>query len=368
MPEEGPLDDSHVSIAQRRPRREIKIPSKYPDVLPQAQPALPPIIEPIISTPPAPPPTSLPEPQPTRPESVTQRECRVFKTTSNVFGLFRQYHAENLPTHDPEEYVHLEDLCNEIIPADSSPQPDISTPHATPFYPYPNSSSLRLGDWYWNHGAQKTQADFKELMHIVGDPEFLSANVRNTKWDVINKVLGSDEVDEEWLDEDAGWLKDSVTINVPFHQRMAHPGIQSYTIPDFYHRSIVAILKEKLSDPVHHQHFHYEPYKLYWEPRGDGHPVRVHGEMYSSDAFIEAHRELQDSPPEPGCDLPRVVAGLMFWSDSTHLASFSDAKLWPLYMYCGNDSKYRRCKPTCNLCSHVAYFHKVTDISHHDDI
>ncbi|KAG1857827.1 hypothetical protein F4604DRAFT_1931350 [Suillus subluteus] len=51
----------------------------------------------------------------------------------------------------------------------------------------------------------------------------------------------------------------------------------------------------------------------------------------------------------------------MFWSDSTHLTTFGNAKLWPLYMYFGNESKYHCCKPTCNLSNHVAYFQKLLD-------
>ena len=49
----------------------------------------------------------------------------------------------------------------------------------------------------------------------------------------------------------------------------------------------------------------------------------------------------------------------MFWSDATQLTAFSDAKLWPLYIYFGNESKYQRCAPTANLCSHAAYFQTV---------
>lgn len=49
----------------------------------------------------------------------------------------------------------------------------------------------------------------------------------------------------------------------------------------------------------------------------------------------------------------------MFASDATMLASFGTAKLWPLYLYFGNDSKYRRGKPSENLCEQVAYFEKV---------
>src|ERR1700692_4795001 len=49
----------------------------------------------------------------------------------------------------------------------------------------------------------------------------------------------------------------------------------------------------------------------------------------------------------------------MFWSDATQLTSFGNAKLWPTYMYFGNESKYRRCKPSCHLSNHVAYFETV---------
>ncbi|KIJ19525.1 hypothetical protein PAXINDRAFT_69491, partial [Paxillus involutus ATCC 200175] len=61
-------------------------------------------------------------------------------------------------------------------------------------------------------------------------------------------------------------------------------------------------------------------------------------------------------PPEPGCDLPQAVVALMFWSDSTQLTQFGTVKLWPLYVFFGSESKYRRSQPSNNLCSHAAYF------------
>ncbi|KAJ8581094.1 hypothetical protein M405DRAFT_926351, partial [Rhizopogon salebrosus TDB-379] len=107
--------------------------------------------------------------------------------------------------------------------------------------------------------------------------------------------------------------------------------------------------------------FHYEPYQLRWAPPHLDAEVSIYGDLYTSPTFHEAHSELQESPREPGCDLPRVVAGLMFWSDTTQLTSFGNAKLWPTYMYFGNESKYRRCKPSCNLSNHVAYFETLPD-------
>jgi hypothetical protein len=89
--------------------------------------------------------------------------------------------------------------------------------------------------------------------------------------------------------------------------------------------------------------FHWHPFEQYWTPAVPwkiGFPERVHDELYCSPAWIEADRKLQSSPREPGCKLPRVIAGFMFWSDATHVAQFGQAKLWPVYAYFGNQSKY----------------------------
>ena len=49
--------------------------------------------------------------------------------------------------------------------------------------------------------------------------------------------------------------------------------------------------------------------------------------------------------------------------DTMQLTSFGDAKLWPLYVFFGNQTKYRRGQPSAKLCSHVAYFQTVSTIS-----
>ncbi|KIJ10336.1 hypothetical protein PAXINDRAFT_36293, partial [Paxillus involutus ATCC 200175] len=107
--------------------------------------------------------------------------------------------------------------------------------------------------------------------------------------------------------------------------------------------------------------FHYEPYRLLWNPAHKSRETAVYGELYTSKAFLEAHRQLQDQPPESECDLPRRIVALMFWSDATQLTSFGEAKLWPLYLYFGNDTKYERSQPSSNLCAHVAYFQTLPD-------
>ena len=165
---------------------------------------------------------------------------------------------------------------------------------------------------------------------------------------------------EGWLD-DAGWRKSPITISIPFLKRAKDPGAKDFFVRFLHYRSLTVVIKEKLSNLDDTQFFHYEPFKLLWQRHlAAGQEVRVHGELYTSPAFLEAHRDLQASPNEPGCDLQKVVVALMFLSDVTHLTQFGTAKLWPCYLMFGNDSKYRRCKPTCNLCHHIAYFQAVS--------
>jgi hypothetical protein len=286
---------------------------------------------------------------------------KAFTTQKNKFGLFRKFFAQEPPSHDPQENISLRDLSD--IPEQSAPSNSNDQ-----FFPYPNASSFRLSDWYWNDGVQKSQTNFKSLVEIVADPEFSPAEVRGVKWDQLNNKLAGGGA-EEWTDADAGWMHTPVTISVPFHPRRGVPlgdhGPSDYTITDFYHRSLTSVIREKISNKSAHRHFHYEPYELHWQPgRTPQSPTqRVHGELYTSPAFIEAHDDLQSSPSEPDCDLPRVVVALMFWSDTTHLTSFGNASVCPLYLFFGNESKHRRCKPSCHPCEHVAYFQKVSSVT-----
>jgi len=167
----------------------------------------------------------------------------------------------------------------------------------------------------------------------------------------------------EWLDSNAGWTRMTVTISAPFSRWSANPGPSDYSVPNFYHRSLVSILHKRVLDPNDHHLFHYEPYELRWRRPRNNCNITVHGELFTSKSFLDAHRELLESLPVPECTLPCRIVAFMFWSDATQLTSFGDAKLWPLYVFFGNQTKYRRGQPSTKLCSHVAYFQMVSMIS-----
>ncbi|KIJ57944.1 hypothetical protein HYDPIDRAFT_34653 [Hydnomerulius pinastri MD-312] len=368
-----PAEDDTLPLSLRRSRRNNRrLPLRFRDMLPEFPLPLPPQdhegqVEPASGCPDAEPPPSkhvqlqvapvstsnsphadkVPEPRPT------------LKTDTNSFGLFRLYDEGSPPSHDPQNCLDTENAVqpHQVL----SPQQRTTTD--SPFHPYPNESSFRLGDWYWNEGMQQSRRNFQKLIEIVGGSEFRAEDIRTTNWTAIDRELGDLDTAEsattdaeEWLDADAGWIRTPVTISVPFHRRSLHPGPKDYSVNDFYHRSLMSIIRGKLLDPTHHKFFHYEPYELRWQPPHKARDLGVHGELFTSASFLEAHRNLQDSPKEPGCDLPRRIVALMFWSDATQLTTFSDAKLWPLYVYLGNETKDKRGQPTAYLCTHAAYF------------
>jgi hypothetical protein len=344
--------DAHLSIMERRPwtqRVNRRLPQRFRDILPQPPPS--------IATSGVQLPTESVNQDPMV-AHIRYNLCRFFTTPRNIFGLSRRYYTKEIPTHNPEDEISLQDLSNIIVHANPQDSP------RQMYYPYPNYSAFRLGDWFWNGGVQKSQKNFRELVDIIGDPEFQQADVRDIQWDRINKELATDD-EGEWLDEDAGWTRTPISVSVPYQPRRGVPSEpeaspQNYVVGDLYHRKLVSIIREKLSGSNDFRLFHLEPHELHWQLPNHPEPIRIQGELYTSPAFIDANRELQDGPGEPGCDLPRVVISLMFWSDATHLTAFGNAKLHPLYMFFGNESKYRRCKPSCHLCEHVAYFQSVS--------
>lgn len=91
-------------------------------------------------------PSNLPlsaPPSPRRRPSVASRVRQLFRTPRNIFGLFRQYHSEQLPSHDPEEHIDLQDLFDDPETADDAPA---ELQDGNPFYiPIKTPSSLAIG-------------------------------------------------------------------------------------------------------------------------------------------------------------------------------------------------------------------------------
>ncbi|KZT20578.1 hypothetical protein NEOLEDRAFT_1158607 [Neolentinus lepideus HHB14362 ss-1] len=280
------------------------------------------------------------------------------RTGRNAFGLLREY-CGDVPKADPEDEIPLEDLqASGSRDAPMTPSAKSTMGELSPYGPYPNLSSMMLGNWFWSSGPSKTKADLSRLTKdVLESPYFNTEDLRAANWDKIDSQLSADH--NQFFDSSDGWIKASVSIKVPSGDRSVPP--HDFVVENLYHRRLVEVIRSVCEDPSSEK-FQYTPYRLIWQPPFLGEPEEnVHSELYFSQAYLQAHRELHESPREPGCDRPRAIIAHMFWSDSTQLTDFSSASLWPVYNLFGNQSKYTRGRPRANACHHVAYLPKLPD-------
>ncbi|KJA21683.1 hypothetical protein HYPSUDRAFT_94250, partial [Hypholoma sublateritium FD-334 SS-4] len=193
------------AIFERRPRRENRrLPLRYRTEQPAAPASLPPVEHIPLSTSNITPPLASVAPL-----------RRILKSSSNVFGIFRQYLATSFPEHDPDSNTQAADLSDVAVDHDEA----VNSPTSL-FRPYPNQNAFLLGEWYWNNGTQ-TQESFQKLVDIISGDDFNPADVRNVAWNSLDRRLGeSNDSEDVWLDEpDAGWKETLITMSIPFRQK-----------------------------------------------------------------------------------------------------------------------------------------------------
>ena len=298
---------------------------------------------------------------PIRPEP----EFDVQRTKTNKYGLFCQYlHA--VPTRDennPSQFTPTP--INFVEPASSVPstlrafllekcQGNADDPLA--LNGCSNISSRLIMEW---HSASSTKSleDTNVLVHSVIRHALLNPSDL-TSFDAHREARAIDTFLSKQSDS---WIEKDVDIEVPNgtpHPPTGDVPVPRFTVKGLVYRPLVEIIRAVWSSPEA-AHFQYIPFRHFWKQGPDGVEEQVYGELFTSEAFNNVYEELQRQPPEPGCTLERVVCAMMCYSDSTHLANFGSASLWPLYLFFGNQSKYIRVCPSSGSCHHVAYIPKV---------
>jgi hypothetical protein len=333
----------------RQPVHRYRIPSNYEDIPPEGPVPLPP----APSLPPVAP-GSLALPR------VILHVRDFMRTGQNRFGLFREYHHR--PSYDPDHSMPEDELsnCHRAPPAQINHVPREES--RLPPWPFQNMSIYLLMEWMITGGNQKSIGEVDRLAKdVLGSKDFRLQDIANFSAHKESKRFDSaDQCDSGGPFSGDGWIEKSVHIMVPTGQKNCEGLGQPFTIPGLYMRSLCQVMKSALVD-ITSRRFHFSPFKRFWKSPS-GPEVRCYDEVYTSDTWIEEHDNLQKQPNEPGCKLEKVILGLMFWSDSTHLTSFGTAKVWPLYMYFANLSKYVRCKPSFGAAHHVAYIPSVSNI------
>ena len=213
--------------------------------------------------------------------------------------------------------------------------------------------------WLNTGSHSKSEGEANRLVdEVIRTNDFCVEDLRGFNAHQENRCL--DMVTRATLDE--GFQVASVTIAVPTGGLNNTEKSRPYSVPGLHYRKIVDVIKAAFRNPLS-QHFHLTPFSLMHRSPVTGVEQRIYSELYHSDTFIEEHRRVQNcSPPppdNPNCKLEKAVAALMFWSDATHLTNFGTAKLWPIYLFFGNISKYIRAQPSSGACNHIAYIPSV---------
>ena len=292
------------------------------------------------------------------------------------FGLSRFYPIKPSSVPNPTQVIFEEGTT--LPPA---PMPPKRRRLKDILKPYPNLSSFLFDHQFWTSSGSKSRSDRNTLRDVIVRDDFNPSDLKGVNFEAIEKDLRQTG--------GSGWRETPLMIRVPKGVKLTKAakraaateqsqlrGGEPSTVPlerpvpgapitirDFQHRRFCDIIRETFaSDPAAHS-FHYHPYELRWTPPGSDSGERVHGELYTSQAWLDEDAKVQSltlDPAETNKEVPRAIAAIMLASDATGLGQFASSKAWPIYVYFGNQSKYDRAKPTQHAVHHLAYLPSVS--------
>jgi hypothetical protein len=362
-----------------RSGRRLRIPGHYKDFLPSEPTPLAHI--PSKTRKPrrtrAPRPIQVPDSIVEEPDEDLNEAPEFFDTEPNEMGLFRRYYT--IPTHDPADGISLSNVCDSpTLATTSSTSGSRSTPFSlssligtaqslaeSAFAPFQNITTFRIVNWFYSGSNMKSAAELDHLVHnVLLQDDFDKAHLvdfsAKRELDRLDKYKAEKD---KTFPSSGGWKESSVKIHLPAPRvKCAEENAPELEIPGLMHRSLVDVITSTFQDAVPDE-FHMTPFEWWWKPSEDEPEQRVHSEIYTSPSMLEEHKAVEaqlKEHPEPGPEYEVVIAAMMLWSDSTHLANFRTAALWPIYTYFGNLSKYVRGKPTAFASHHTAYIPKVS--------
>jgi hypothetical protein len=221
------------------------------------------------------------------------------------------------------------------------------------YTPFANATHFWL--YYYNRSSNnKSKADLDELVEVLKKPEVHFEDIGDFTAEKANTALDKYEAT---FSPDDGWHSEDVSIPVPCPKvRVLEEKAPRFEVTGLRFRKIVNVITSAFQSSAFHT-MHLTPFKLFMQ-RSDGVFERAYSELYNSDALYNEHVKVRNKFKSQ-TSLEVVIAALMLWSDSTHLATFGPASLWPIYLFFGNQSKYIRSKPSTFSAHHIAYIPSV---------
>ncbi|KAF8322961.1 hypothetical protein F5887DRAFT_1086897 [Amanita rubescens] len=335
----------NYNLAPTRSGRKRRPPKRFRDEPPPPVPSVP---APAITLPGTPSITICPLPPSVHPLNHPVRQVTsTFQTEANSFGIYRLY-TGGRPSIYPRtqaaaqmynspnfEATHSEERRPWWVVFGTSLKAVIDNMYA----PFENATKFLLMLWQSTGADSKSNSEMDRLVDILSDPRFDTKDLQGFSAEREGKRV--DAFAETPLDTNAlfspndGWVEATAELRLPCEGRKLKEELAPcFDIGGVFFRRPLEVLKAALRDPTE-QYMHWFPFQEYWRPNKDAAAERVYSELYNSDAFIDEHRRLNERIAGMVGQLPRmeaVIVGIMLWSDSTHLASFGTASLWPIYI------------------------------------
>lgn len=310
--------------------------------------------------------------------SETTREI----TSPDSFGVFRKY--TSIPSHNPDDIDPFSDL-SPALPGVTSPQIASaggvgsnlnisSTSHdPDPLASSKNPTEDTLLGW-WSEGSRDGIQSLNRLAQGLSQA-LKSPNFNPSQLEDFDAVTSIHRFERDHcfskpgttLEPGDGWKTGSVKVRLPCTGiKQREEDAPEFTVDGILYRDVVEVIARELEDPDSFERIHIQPFEEWWKPSESEDPVRVYSDVYTSDAMLEADRQLRDSlkgTTSAGPQLETFILSVLLYSDSTCLTAFSNATLWPMYMYIGNESKYVRSKPTSFAAHHIAYLPTVRGLA-----
>ena len=310
--------------------------------------------------------------QPSLPRQVILHVFDSFRTAFNAFGIAHDY--RHCPSYDPDSLLLISDLSDTprvsshefgSIGSESCEDRYGPSGDCAPPWPWVNMTIWRLMSWKLTGSNQKSNAELTCLVkEVIQAPDFKVTDLAKFHALTESRRLnneGTVAVDVAGAFSHDGWKEATLDISIPIREKQKEDCRRSFIIPGLMYQSLVSVIQTAFSEPIS-QWFHFTPFKCIWKS-ALGREQRVFDELYLSDAWNKAHDEIQKQKRMDNCQLERVVAGLMFWSDSTHLAQFGHSSAWPIYLFFRNLLKYIHASPAPGVCHPIAFIPPVSSLN-----
>ncbi|PCH36414.1 hypothetical protein WOLCODRAFT_82233, partial [Wolfiporia cocos MD-104 SS10] len=234
------------------------------------------------------------------------------------------------------------------------------------YEPFPNASLFMLMEWVNSSSNLRSSKQIEALLQILIHSDFdiqhlIGINIacESSRLDEFRKTNGA-------LRSTDGWIETSVHLHVPKEgiHHTSEDQAPMFEVHNIHYCPLLDIITAAFqgSDV---DRYHWAPHRQFWhsgDSEAEYEDTRIYSELFNSNAMLEEDTKIQAVDPNP--DDPEgseaAMVPIMLWSDSTHLASFGSASLWPIYAYFGNPSKYICGWPSAHAAHHLAYMPPVS--------